>query len=304
MKKIYMNQVDGVYSCDVSLSVKQWIDILKDSTITQEHYLKMLVDWYLEPNHAQSSKNMTDKYHPHHKNSPYNGYVKAYASSIMSKYDFCIIWDEKSNNEIYSYYPLIFDGYYDYDEKYKNTFFYWRLKKEIVEALYVSNYCNYFKVQNQMILDLEITSQLMNEPIGEGKNRYDDKTVKKSKPIEKNNQYLYPRNKESSRIALRKAEFKCEIDRNHYTFERKSDGKPYMEAHHLVPMCLQDSFEYSLDIPENIVSLCSNCHNEIHYGKNAKELIVTLYHQRKEFLKKKKIDIELSVLLHAYGIIE
>ena len=29
-----------------------------------------------------------------------------------------------------------------------------------------------------------------------------------------------------------------------------------MEAHHLIPMEFQDDFEHSIDVPENIISLC------------------------------------------------
>jgi len=56
----------------------------------------------------------------------------------------------------------------------------------------------------------------------------------------------------------------------------------------------------NLDRPENIVSLCSSCHNEIHYGKNADQLITYLYHQRKDLLKSKGIDITLEQLLMMY----
>lgn len=74
----------------------------------------------------------------------------------------------------------------------------------------------------------------------------------------------YERNPKISKIALKKSGYKCEINPKHITFYRKSDGKPYVEPHHIIPMAKQDDFNYSLDIPQNIVSLCSNCHNEVH----------------------------------------
>ena len=73
-----------------------------------------------------------------------------------------------------------------------------------------------------------------------------------------------------------------------------------MEAHHLIPMSKQNLFEYSIDIEENIVSLCSHCHNEIHYGENAKELIKKLYYKRKDLLQKKNVHISLEELLSYY----
>ena len=65
-------------------------------------------------------------------------------------------------------------------------------------------------------------------------------------------------------------------------------------------MAYQDEFSVSLDIEENIISLCSNCHNEIHYGKSAHQLIEKLYYERKEHLKRKGIDISLDQLLSFY----
>ena len=40
----------------------------------------------------------------------------------------------------------------------------------------------------------------------------------------------------------------------------------YTEQHHLIPMAYSDKFEVSLDVEVSIVSLCSTCHNHIHYG--------------------------------------
>ena len=73
-----------------------------------------------------------------------------------------------------------------------------------------------------------------------------------------------------------------------------------MEPHHLIPMSFSDRFENSLDNEANIVSLCSNCHNEIHYGKDAYKLIEKLYNQRKNVLSQAGIEITLEELIKAY----
>lgn len=65
-------------------------------------------------------------------------------------------------------------------------------------------------------------------------------------------------------------------------------------------MQYQKDFEKSLDVPENIVSLCSNCHNQIHYGRDAKTLIKFLYDQRKDLLKTAQIYVEFKDLLKMY----
>lgn len=130
---------------------------------------------------------------------------------------------------------------------------------------------------------------------------YTNHPVPKAK-VKKGNKdiYYYPRDPENSKIALKNANYKCERDKKHYCFERRSNGHNYTEVHHLVPLCFYDEFDVSLDVPANIVSLCSSCHNEIHYGKNADEIITKLYRKRKKALEDSDIFIELDELLNMY----
>lgn len=65
-------------------------------------------------------------------------------------------------------------------------------------------------------------------------------------------------------------------------------------------MAYQDLFEYSLDVEANIVSLFSNCHNQIHYGRGSETLIEMLYLERKQELEKTGISISLDGLLALY----
>lgn len=111
--------------------------------------------------------------------------------------------------------------------------------------------------------------------------------------------YYYPRDYKMALYALANAEHKCENNIDHYCFQRRN-GLPYTEVHHLIPLCYYDDFKNSLDVPENIVSLCSSCHNEIHYGLNADAIITKLYHERKEKLKEAGIEISLERLLKMY----
>ncbi len=110
------------------------------------------------------------------------------------------------------------------------------------------------------------------------------------------------RRKASMAIALAKANYMCETDESHPSFIRKSNFKNYTEAHHLIPLAFQSDFEYSLDIPENIVSLCSNCHNQLHYGVEKKEILKKLYDERKDDLEKNKIGISFEQLCKYYNL--
>ena len=90
---------------------------------------------------------------------------------------------------------------------------------------------------------------------------------------------------------------------SHPTFIRKKSDKKYTEPHHLIPMAFSDEFDVSLDVEENIVSLCSNCHNQIHYGKDADVLLRKLYEERKDALASVGIKITLERLLEMYGYV-
>lgn len=73
----------------------------------------------------------------------------------------------------------------------------------------------------------------------------------------------------------------CACGKQHGTF-MKSDGTKYFEIHHLVPQStkLRSHLpEELVDCGSNMFQLCSNCHNEIHYGQidNRRVLIKKLY---------------------------
>lgn len=80
------------------------------------------------------------------------------------------------------------------------------------------------------------------------------------------NKITYLRDAAVARRALARAGHRCEVDAAHASFTRRNAPHLYMEPHHLIPMSMTDYFGVSLDREQNIFSLCSNCHNQIHYG--------------------------------------
>lgn len=130
--------------------------------------------------------------------------------------------------------------------------------------------------------------------------RYADIPLVKPETIETKAGKVYNRNNDKAVQALADADFSCEIDKGHESFLRKNSRHKYTEAHHLIPMSAQDDFENTLDTPANIISLCSNCHNWIHYGSNAERLLKQLYEQRKSRLKMVGISISFDNLKQYY----
>lgn len=110
----------------------------------------------------------------------------------------------------------------------------------------------------------------------------------------------YPRSPEISKLALHLAGYQCECGKDHPSFIRKSDGKNYTEPHHIVPMSAQGNFTVKLDCPQNIISLCSNCHNKLHYGVDIEEMLKDIYEKRVELLRSKGINITYEELLSYY----
>ena len=123
----------------------------------------------------------------------------------------------------------------------------------------------------------------------------------KSAPAMIKGRKVYRRNKLTAINALSLAKYSCEIDANHPTFVRRITNLNYTEPHHLVPLSFSDKFDVSLDVEENIVSLCSNCQREIHYGKDAKKLVEYLYNKRKIYLEKAGIKVTIKELLKMYS---
>lgn len=123
----------------------------------------------------------------------------------------------------------------------------------------------------------------------------------KSQLVASKNGKTYRRDRSVAINALVLANYKCEIDEKHPTFIRRNSSLPYSEPHHLVPLAYYEMFDVSLDVEENIVSLCSTCHNHLHYGRDIVPLLTKLYEERKEHLKLVGIIISFDDLLKMYN---
>lgn len=165
------------------------------------------------------------------------------------------------------------------------------LLKETVKNVYDEDEAKYKIAYNDLTSkDIKVNAEF----------EYYGKPVKKQKPIIQDGIKVYIRNKTKSSNALKKANYECEYNSNHKSFMRKKIEIRYTEPHHLVPMEFSDLFDHSLDVEENIVSLCSDCHNLIHYGKDRFLLLEKLYDERKELLKSVGININFEEIKQMY----
>jgi len=79
---------------------------------------------------------------------------------------------------------------------------------------------------------------------------------------------IYRRDRNLALERMELSGFKCEFNNKHQLFTSRFSKKPYLEAHHLIPLGLQSDFLKPLDTIHNLFCLCPYCHRAVH---NAKE---------------------------------
>ena len=122
---------------------------------------------------------------------------------------------------------------------------------------------------------------------------YQSSSPKKGKKTTSVNWLRNPKNRDA---ALKNANYQCEVDSSHKTFI--INGKQFMEGHHIIPMEYQNIFlTDNLDVEENIVSICPNCHRKIHYSSipDRLEMVRNIFSNRKKSLIQ-KINIDIQTL--------
>ena len=110
----------------------------------------------------------------------------------------------------------------------------------------------------------------------------------------------YRRHRDVVLNALALAGYMCEAGCKSELFYRKDGSAYYTEAHHIIPLCYQKDFEYSLDTEANIISLCPRCHRLVHYGRNYEKLLRIIYEKRANRLEKCGIGVSFEQLLLIY----
>ncbi len=282
------------YVTEIGVTVKQWKALLEDSNVFKEEDITLLKRFYLSDNHATTCHDLSIQ--DGVKSSSYISPVVALARRISKALDLPpIIGDEGKP----VWWRIPFWGSYRED-----THFEWKLRPELAAAMEdVFSVLNKNaeiaaeeKTDEKLISTLKTADLSYVKPV-----EYNAKPKKKSEPTYVGEHKVFARDEKTAINALAHANFLCEINPEHPTFIRRKSGKNYTEPHHLVPMAYQDDFEVSLDREANIVSLCSNCHNQIHYGEGSELLIKHLYKERKELLESVGIIISLEELLIMYG---
>lgn len=179
----------------------------------------------------------------------------------------------------------------------------WKIVKN--SALLYSKYADEgYDEDDEKVKKAIDSSDLVGKTVTYTPNAVEKEEVKETKKGRK----IYPRKKSVSVNALKRANNSCEYNCKHTSFFRRNTTIKYMEPHHLIPLQYHEDFEWSLDVEANVVSLCSECHNQIHYG-DGKKILKKLLNMRSAELSAAKIDkmkngtqINYSILLKLYGL--
>lgn len=284
------------YVSKVSITKKQWMGLLQDSEIFKETDIELLKRFYLSDNHAAACYDLSiqDGVSP----TSYITPIVALAKRISEKMQLPAIIAHGGSQV---WWRVPFWGRIREDGRFE-----WKVRPELVKAMSAL----YPELSTSADIEVEekednsLIEELKQANVGSAEGfEYNAEPKEKVAPVYANGHKTYPRDRQTAINALAHANYECEIDATHPSFIRKKSDKKYTEPHHLIPMAFSEEFDVSLDVEENIVSLCSNCHNQIHYGKDADVLLRKLYEERKDALASVGIKITLERLLEMYGYV-
>lgn len=287
------------------ITKEMWVDILKTDTLLKPKDINLLKDFYCAQHHTSTCSEMSKITGV--SVSTYNLMLGSAGKRIANSLKFRPNFREEGGERGWS---VLFKGHEREDKLFE-----WKVKSELVKALgtiypeWRLNIAaiddikknkhvlvNEFEADNEEQLEISSHSTIVKSDFKEFVG------IPREKPelIETKHGKRYKRDKQRSINALHRANYLCEYNVKHETFLRKSANVNYTESHHLIPMAFQDLFDVTLDTEANIVSLCSNCHNQIHYGQGSDQIIKELYAQRKDALEKEGIVITIDKLLSMY----
>jgi len=293
-QEIRDSQYPRDYVTKLGITISQWKELLTNPEVFREEDIKLLKRFYLYDNHAATCTDLSieDGVLPQSYITP----VVTLAKRIQKELNLEPVIGTDGEPV---WWRIPFWGAYREDGTFE-----WKVRPKLAKAM-AELYPELDALVDVIVEEQEDDSlvsslKTANVAVANGF-EYTGKPKEKEEPKISNGYKVFPRDRRTAINALAHAKYQCEINPEHPTFIRKNTGKTYTEPHHLVPMAFSDEFDVSLDVEENIVSLCSNCHNCIHYGEEAEELIRKLYNERKAALESVGIYITLERLLMMYG---
>ncbi|MBL4933241.1 HNH endonuclease [Clostridium paridis] len=283
--------INDEYCCDIDITVEEWKQLLTNPKVFDDKSMEAIKKWYIESGHSATCSYIGKKYNEHSMSA--NGIINGLAGRVQKELGRFTVKGiggiAKGTRFIVVMKSKLIDT--------KPKTWEWTLREELVKAieeLYIFSDDSYS--DDDLVTDIGDIDISPDYPHFE----YSGKPKDKKDPLNVQNKYLYPRSHKVSINALQHANYKCEFDNTHVTFTRRNSDLNYTEPHHLIPITYHNKFKVSLDVEENIVSLCCNCHKQIHLGQGFEVMLEKLYNERKDLLNMVGIDISLDNLIKLY----
>ncbi len=225
---------------DVNINKKQWIELLRDTTVIKRNDLELLELIYACGNHMTTASQIADILKMVHYVT-LNKQVGNLGKRIANKLN--IEAPKQKNGQGYNWFNVPFWGIKT-DEGY-----HWILRPELIEAMEELGGSNELNLLAKSVYPDEFdTRELKNLKEGEKKqmviNKYERNPIARKRCID-----LY-----GSKCYI------CEFD-----FEKKYgiEGKGVIHVHHLVPLS-GIGIEYKVDPVKDLRPVCPNCHLLLH----------------------------------------
>lgn len=245
MEKRYLKLDNAVYSAYIDITVSEWKEMLKNSSVFDDASIMMINYWYNQADHQATSKEIMIKYDIQSKNSPFNGIVVGLGRRIIKYLNRFEVIGTQGNK---SYFILPFEGWHEnYDTSNK---FVWKLRDELVTAIEELN------LFGESIISTEDDYENVDviEKTADGKVKVSYTTT-------------YERNAKNRRLAIKIHGTKCQICGFDFEKNYGERGRGFIEVHHIKPL-YENQKEVIINPKEDLICVCSNCHKMFHRKKD------------------------------------
>jgi len=237
----------------VQISKEQWVQLINNGTLT-ENDISYLAKFYSAPNHSSTLIRLAEIEGKHPSSfitsSVSIGQKVSELLSIPS-----IPREGNPNSE--KFYPIIFLG-----RRLQDGHFEWKLRPELVDALEeTSGQSLADEIENREELEEQEAENLPYDELMTRANAYhggaSDVYTSNTKHRKRNGLLVI--------AAKVRANGKCQLCGKTPFLDK--NGKPYLEAHHIIPLA-----EDGHDELNNMVALCPNCHRKMHVVGDADDV--------------------------------
>ncbi|ASS91392.1 HNH endonuclease [Aeribacillus pallidus] len=226
-----------IYKESLNISVRQWLELLRNKEIFHEEDVELMMMLYYQTNCKATGKQLANLLNKK-SHSVLNLQIGRLGKRIVSKLQDVQFPRAKDGTTRYWHIPFL-------GEEDRNTFI-WQLRPELKEAISI-----YEKVDlNDKSQETLLPQELENIELYEG-----------SKKLVAVNRY--ERNPKARQLCLLKYGYQCSVCEFDFEQFYGEIGKKFIEVHHIKPLS-EINEEYRVNPFDDLRPVCPNCHAMLH----------------------------------------